>query len=61
MGNIVIISNSFLKKMEEMTKILSLSNYVVTRRDRMYMESIFALTVFYSKIIDPQDIFTYSI
>ncbi|BCS83586.1 hypothetical protein QLL95_gp0537 [Cotonvirus japonicus] len=51
-GNMLVISKSFLKLLEEKTKILSLTNYVKTRRDRMCMESIFAMAIFYSKKFD---------
>lgn len=48
-GNMVVISKNFLKQLDHHTKILSISNSIKTRRDRMCMESIFALAVFYVK------------
>lgn len=61
MGNMLIINRDFLKKIEEKTKILSLSKFVVTRRHRMCMESIFAMAVFYTQLFDFNDEFNFSL
>lgn len=49
LGNMAILSKEFLVRLENETKILTLTNSVKTRRDRMCMESIFAMAVFYVK------------
>ncbi|ARF08293.1 hypothetical protein Catovirus_1_343 [Catovirus CTV1] len=61
MGNMLIISKEFLRKVEDKTKILSLTKYVITRRHRMCMESIFAMAVFYTKKINIDDELSYSL
>lgn len=61
MGNMLIISKDFLQAVENKTKICSLTKYVVTRRHRMVMESVFAMAVFYTKNINISDEFSYSL
>ena len=51
-GNMVVISKQFLNLLNEKTKILNLTNFIKTRRDRMCIESILALAVFYTKKIN---------
>nr|WBF70450.1 putative F-box and FNIP repeat-containing protein [Megavirus caiporensis] len=60
-GNMVIVSKKFLLELDQNTQILSLTNHVKTRRDRMCMESIFAMAVFYVKRFDVKNESSYAI
>lgn len=51
-GNMIVISKKYLTELDNKTKILSLTPFVKTRRDRMCMESIFAMAVFYTRTFD---------
>jgi len=55
LGNMFIMSRNFLLYIEQHTKILSLTNFVKTRRDRMCVENIFAMAVFYTKLFNLND------
>jgi hypothetical protein len=49
MGNMAIISREYMVQLNNTTKICSLIPYIKTRRDRMCMETIFGLAVYYDQ------------
>lgn len=60
-GTMFVISKNFLNLLEEKTSILSLTQHVKSRRDRMCMESIMGVAVFYTKKFDIKDEYSYSL